>query len=159
MGGGYSIDHLLHRRSQATGQGRDRQRDRLHGPRRGLSESGLIPHDARPSHPLRHRAEARQPGTRRHSSTPATATCSPLAATITPRGRNVDNKVICVNNLIYAMTGGQTAPTTPGQANTATNLYGAFEPAFNLQQLAEAAGAVYVARCTTYHVKQLARSM
>ena len=28
--------------------------------------------------------------------------------------RNVDIKVICVNNLIYAMTGGQTAPTTPG---------------------------------------------
>ena len=30
--------------------------------------------------------------------------------------RNVDLKVICVNNLIYAMTGGQTAPTTPGHA-------------------------------------------
>ena len=28
--------------------------------------------------------------------------------------RNLDIKVICVNNLIYAMTGGQTAPTTPG---------------------------------------------
>ncbi len=27
--------------------------------------------------------------------------------------RNVDLKVICINNLIYAMTGGQTAPTTP----------------------------------------------
>ena len=27
--------------------------------------------------------------------------------------RNVDIKVVCVNNLIYAMTGGQTAPTTP----------------------------------------------
>jgi len=26
--------------------------------------------------------------------------------------RNIDIKVICVNNLIYAMTGGQTAPTT-----------------------------------------------
>ena len=29
--------------------------------------------------------------------------------------RNIDLKVICVNNLIYAMTGGQTAPTTPGR--------------------------------------------
>ena len=28
--------------------------------------------------------------------------------------RNMDLKVICVNNLTYAMTGGQTAPTTPG---------------------------------------------
>ena len=35
--------------------------------------------------------------------------------------RNIDLKVICVNNLIYAMTGGQTAPTTPGHAITSTN--------------------------------------
>ena len=27
--------------------------------------------------------------------------------------RNMDIKVICVNNMTYAMTGGQTAPTTP----------------------------------------------
>ena len=73
--------------------------------------------------------------------------------------RNMDIKVICVNNLIYAMTGGQTAPTTPGHVITATSPYGAFEPSFNLVQLVEAAGAVYVARWTTYHVRQLARSM
>lgn len=42
--------------------------------------------------------------------------------------RNIDLKVICVNNLIYAMTGGQTAPTTPGHATTSTNPYGTFEP-------------------------------
>ena len=73
--------------------------------------------------------------------------------------RNIDLKVICVNNLIYAMTGGQTAPTTPGHAITSTNPYGTFEPAFNLPQLVEAAGAVYVARWTTFHVRQLARSI
>jgi 2-oxoglutarate/2-oxoacid ferredoxin oxidoreductase subunit beta len=73
--------------------------------------------------------------------------------------RNVDIKVICVNNMIYAMTGGQTAPTTPADAVTATTPYGTFEPSFNLVQLAEAAGASYVARWTTYHVKQMARSM
>jgi len=73
--------------------------------------------------------------------------------------RNLDLKVICVNNMIYAMTGGQTAPTTPGNAITSTNPYGVFEPAFNLVQLAESAGASYVARWTTYHVKQLSRSM
>jgi 2-oxoglutarate ferredoxin oxidoreductase subunit beta len=72
--------------------------------------------------------------------------------------RNIDLKVICVNNLIYAMTGGQTAPTTPGHATTSTNPYGTFEPAFNLPHLVEAAGAVYVARWTTFHVRQLARS-
>jgi 2-oxoglutarate ferredoxin oxidoreductase subunit beta len=73
--------------------------------------------------------------------------------------RNMDLKVICVNNLTYAMTGGQTGPSTPAQTISATSPYGVFEPAFNLVQLAEAAGAAYVARWTTYHVKQLARSM
>ena len=73
--------------------------------------------------------------------------------------RNLDIKVICVNNFIYAMTGGQTAPTTPGTAITATAPYGTYEPAFNLVQLVESAGAAYVARWTTYHVRQLTRSM
>ena len=70
--------------------------------------------------------------------------------------RNVDLKVICVNNLIYAMTGGQTAPTTPPTALTTTAPYGSYEPPFNLPQVADAAGAVYVARWTTFHVRQLA---
>jgi 2-oxoglutarate ferredoxin oxidoreductase subunit beta len=73
--------------------------------------------------------------------------------------RNIDIKVICVNNMIYAMTGGQTAPTTPLEATTSTAPYGAFEPVLNLVSLAEAAGASYVARWTTYHVTQLSRSM
>jgi len=73
--------------------------------------------------------------------------------------RNIDLKVICVNNFVYAMTGGQMAPTTPATAITTTSPYGAFEPAFNLPQLMDAAGAVYVARWTTFHVRQLTRSM
>jgi len=73
--------------------------------------------------------------------------------------RNVDIKVICVNNLIYAMTGGQSGPTTPLTATTSSSPYGAYEPSFNLPQLADAAGAVYVARWTTFHVRQLTRSM
>ncbi len=73
--------------------------------------------------------------------------------------RNIDLKVICINNFIYAMTGGQSGPTTPMTATTATSPYGSCEPAFNLPQLADAAGAVYVARWTTFHVRQLARSM
>ena len=73
--------------------------------------------------------------------------------------RNMDIKVVCVNNMIYAMTGGQTAPTTPATSISSTAPYGVAEPTFNLAQLAEAAGASYVARWTTYHVKQLARSM
>jgi 2-oxoglutarate ferredoxin oxidoreductase subunit beta len=73
--------------------------------------------------------------------------------------RNVDLKVICVNNLIYAMTGGQAAPTTPDSALTTTSPYGCYEPAFNLPYLAAAAGATYVARWTTFHVRQLTRAM
>ncbi|HMK31525.1 MAG TPA: 2-oxoacid:ferredoxin oxidoreductase subunit beta [Terriglobales bacterium] len=73
--------------------------------------------------------------------------------------RNVDLKIICVNNLIYAMTGGQTAPTTPDDVITSTNPYGTFDPSFNLPHLVEAAGAVYVARWTTYHVRQLSRAI
>ena len=73
--------------------------------------------------------------------------------------RNIDIKVICVNNLNYAMTGGQTAPTTPLAALTATAPNGNFEPPFNLPQVADAAGAVYVARWTTWHVRQLVRSV
>jgi len=73
--------------------------------------------------------------------------------------RNLDLKVICVNNLIYAMTGGQTAPTTPVSALTTTAPYGCYEPSFNLPNLMDASGAAYVARWTAYHVRQLTRSM
>jgi 2-oxoglutarate ferredoxin oxidoreductase subunit beta len=73
--------------------------------------------------------------------------------------RNLDLKVICVNNLTYAMTGGQTGPATPLDVITATAPYGTYDPAFNLPYLVEAAGAVYVARWTTFHVRQLAKSM
>jgi 2-oxoglutarate ferredoxin oxidoreductase subunit beta len=73
--------------------------------------------------------------------------------------RNMDLKVICVNNLTYAMTGGQTGPATPLDVITSTAPYGTYDPAFNLPYLVEAAGAVYVARWTTFHVRQLAKSM
>jgi len=73
--------------------------------------------------------------------------------------RNIDLKVICVNNLTYAMTGGQSAPTTPERAISATSPYGTFEPPFNLPQLVDAAGAAYIARWTTFHVRQLTRAM
>jgi 2-oxoglutarate ferredoxin oxidoreductase subunit beta len=73
--------------------------------------------------------------------------------------RNVDLKIICVNNLIYGMTGGQTAPTTPGHVITSTSPYGTFDTNFNLPHLVDAAGAVYVARWTVYHVRQLTRAI
>jgi 2-oxoglutarate ferredoxin oxidoreductase subunit beta len=73
--------------------------------------------------------------------------------------RNVDIKVICVNNFIYGMTGGQVAPTTPVGAFATTSPYGCFERPFNLPYLAESSGAVYVARWTAFHVRHMARSM
>lgn len=73
--------------------------------------------------------------------------------------RNLDIKVICVNNFIYGMTGGQVAPTTPAGATASTAPYGSFEQPFNLPFLAESCGAVYVARWTAYHVQHIAHSM
>ncbi len=73
--------------------------------------------------------------------------------------RNVDLKVICLNNFIYGMTGGQMGPTTPISAISTTSPYGCFEQPFNLPYLAESSGAVYVARWTSYHVRQLTHAM
>jgi 2-oxoglutarate ferredoxin oxidoreductase subunit beta len=73
--------------------------------------------------------------------------------------RNIDLTVICVNNFIYAMTGGQVAPTTPMPAYTTTSPFGNFETPANVPRLAEAAGAVYVARWTALHMRRLAGSI
>jgi 2-oxoglutarate ferredoxin oxidoreductase subunit beta len=73
--------------------------------------------------------------------------------------RNIDLKVVCVNNFIYGMTGGQVAPTTPVGATATTAPYGCFERPFNLPFLAESSGAVYVARWTAFHVRHITRSM
>jgi 2-oxoglutarate ferredoxin oxidoreductase subunit beta len=73
--------------------------------------------------------------------------------------RNIDMTVICVNNFTYGMTGGQVTPTTPYSAKASTSPYGNFEDTFNLPNLAEACGAVYVARWTVYHVRQLTRAI
>jgi len=73
--------------------------------------------------------------------------------------RNVDMTVICVNNLIYGMTGGQVAPTTPVSAKGTTYPYGSYDPPFNLPFLADSSGAVYVARWTTYHVRHATKAI
>ncbi|HEY3446275.1 MAG TPA: 2-oxoacid:ferredoxin oxidoreductase subunit beta [Myxococcales bacterium] len=73
--------------------------------------------------------------------------------------RNMDLLVICVNNFTYGMTGGQVTPTTPEPAIASTTPYGAFEPTFNLPYLADSCGATFVARWTTFHVRQTAKTM
>ncbi|MFC1872386.1 thiamine pyrophosphate-dependent enzyme [Chloroflexota bacterium] len=69
--------------------------------------------------------------------------------------RNMDLTVVCVNNFIYGMTGGQAGPTTPVDARTSTTPYGNSELPFNIPHLAAAAGATYVARWTSLHVRRL----
>ena len=73
--------------------------------------------------------------------------------------RNIDLTVICVNNFIYGMTGGQLGPTTPSTARTTTTRAGNVEEPFNIPHLVAASGAVYVARWTTAQVKRLEESV
>lgn len=73
--------------------------------------------------------------------------------------RNMDLKILCVNNFNYGMTGGQAAPTTPILAKTTTTPYGNVEHPFNLPYVAAASGAVYVARWTTVHARQLKQAL
>lgn len=72
--------------------------------------------------------------------------------------RNIDMTVICVNNFIYGMTGGQLGPTTPESGRTTTSLKGNIEKPFNIPNLVGAAGASYIARWTTAHVRQMERA-
>jgi 2-oxoglutarate/2-oxoacid ferredoxin oxidoreductase subunit beta len=73
--------------------------------------------------------------------------------------RNCDLNVIMVNNLNYGMTGGQHGATTPLGAKTQTSPYGNVESPFNIPYLVSAAGASFVARWTTIHVRQLLRAI
>lgn len=73
--------------------------------------------------------------------------------------RNIDLTVICINNSIYGMTGGQISPTSPLGSFGSTAPYGALEKPFDLVDLVSAAGATYVARWTTIHPLQLSNAI
>jgi 2-oxoglutarate ferredoxin oxidoreductase subunit beta len=73
--------------------------------------------------------------------------------------RNLDITVVMVNNMIYGMTGGQVAPTTPFKTFTTTTPYGSFERPLDASKLVISAGACYVARWSTMHVTQLKESL
>ncbi|MBN1401530.1 MAG: hypothetical protein JXA74_11875 [Anaerolineae bacterium] len=73
--------------------------------------------------------------------------------------RNLDMTVICANNGIYGMTGGQVTPTTPHGARTMTTPEGNPDRPFDLAALVVSAGASYVARYSVYHVRQLVRAI
>jgi len=69
--------------------------------------------------------------------------------------RGIDLTVVCANNQIYGMTGGQVAPTTPKGSRTATTGDGNPYPPFDLCKLVKAAGATYVARGSVLRPRQL----
>ncbi|MGQ9623796.1 MAG: thiamine pyrophosphate-dependent enzyme [Candidatus Bathycorpusculaceae bacterium] len=73
--------------------------------------------------------------------------------------KNTDILVIMANNMIYGMTGGQVAPTTPFKTKTTTTPYGNFEQPLDAAKLAVAAGAAYSARWTTVHPHALKESI
>ena len=73
--------------------------------------------------------------------------------------RNIDMTVICVNNAIYGLTGGQDAPTTPVGAKSRTTPYGKISFPFNLSLIAIANGATFCARYTVYEFIQLAKAI
>jgi len=73
--------------------------------------------------------------------------------------RNLDILVMMVNNMIYGMTGGQVAPTTPFKSKTTTTPYGSFEHPLDATRLAVTAGACYAARWTTAQPNELKESI
>ena len=73
--------------------------------------------------------------------------------------RNIDLNIILLNNGIYGMTGGQTAPTTPTGVITSTALRGNPANPFDAMELVLGAGATYCARWTTHNARQISKSI
>lgn len=73
--------------------------------------------------------------------------------------RDLKMTVICANNHIYGMTGGQAGPTTACGEVTQTSPWGWPERPFDLCRLVEGAGARFVARHTVFQIHQLVKSL
>lgn len=71
--------------------------------------------------------------------------------------RNINLTLVVFNNSIYGMTGGQYSPLTPAGSRATTAPYLTVEPAFDLLELARAAGATFTARATAYHASLLGK--
>ncbi len=69
--------------------------------------------------------------------------------------RNMDITAIVMNNQVYGMTGGQFSPLTGTDKKATTAPLGNIDRSFDVVELASAAGATFVGRSTTYHVKQM----
>ncbi len=69
--------------------------------------------------------------------------------------RNINITAIVMNNRIYGMTGGQFSPLSGFGARATTAPYGNIDHEFDIVKLSIAAGASFVARTTTYHVREM----
>lgn len=69
--------------------------------------------------------------------------------------RNIDITAIVMNNRVYGMTGGQYSPLSGYGTLATTAPYTNIDQDFDVVELSTAAGATFVARATTYHVKQM----
>jgi 2-oxoglutarate ferredoxin oxidoreductase subunit beta len=69
--------------------------------------------------------------------------------------RDVDLTVVCINNAIYGMTGGQMAPTTPAGAKTLTSPFGSSYQPLNIQGIITANRRHWYARASAYQVLHL----
>ena len=73
--------------------------------------------------------------------------------------RNINLTVICINNKIYGMTGGQISPTSPKGTFATTAPYGSQDNPFKLAELVATSGATYSARWTTVEIDNLVLSI
>jgi len=64
--------------------------------------------------------------------------------------RNLDMTLLVLNNFNFGMTGGQCSVTSPSQAILSSGFLNQMERPLDLYKVAVAAGAPFVARCSTY---------
>jgi pyruvate/2-oxoacid:ferredoxin oxidoreductase beta subunit/Pyruvate/2-oxoacid:ferredoxin oxidoreductase gamma subunit len=64
--------------------------------------------------------------------------------------RNLDLTLLVLNNFNFGMTGGQYSATTPLDAEVGSGFLNRLEPPLDICQVARAAGAAYVTRCSGY---------
>jgi 2-oxoglutarate ferredoxin oxidoreductase subunit beta len=69
--------------------------------------------------------------------------------------RNTDVAVLCNNNNVFGLTGGQAGPTTPRDTRTLSTPAGAAYDPINLQNVVKSGAKHFYARTTVYHQKHL----
>lgn len=73
--------------------------------------------------------------------------------------RNANLTVICNDNDIYGLTGGQAGPTTPKGTKTVTSPQGEYYEPLNIQSLIMASAKYFYAKTTAFHQAHLRKCM